>query len=135
MDEMSLLDTSHALCRRYTGYSLSARYESDSERVTVLSPDIGTGFQICFCGYCSRRFWPTYIVARPDPQRDKSHSGLEKATRGMHFSAMELNALIHKLKQQIMLQIWPIKRMYQNEDERPFPVFKFGNELDDKQMR
>ncbi len=46
MDELSLLDTTRALCRVYTGYDSSARYESDSERVTVLSPDIGTGFQI-----------------------------------------------------------------------------------------
>jgi hypothetical protein len=48
----------------------------------------------------------------------------------MNFSVMELSVLIHDLKQQR-----PIRRVIRrepvwNEDERPFPAFKFGNELD-----
>jgi hypothetical protein len=75
------------------------------ERLTVLSTDIGTGFQIF--RRRARRFCSTLKVARLDPHREKSHSGLAKAIRGMNFSAVELNALIHDSKQ----QLWQIRRM------------------------
>jgi hypothetical protein len=41
-----------------------------------------------------------YAAAAVYQRRSKSHSGLEKATRDMNFSAMELYTLIHDLKQQ-----------------------------------
>ncbi len=75
------------------------------KRLEVLLPDIGTGFQIF-----QRRFTEMLAqleVTRLDPQRGKSHSVLEKATRGMNFSAMELSVLIHDLKQQLR----PIRRV------------------------
>jgi hypothetical protein len=42
-----------------------------------------------------------YAAAAFYPRKGKSHSGLEKATRDMNFSAMELYTLIHDLKQQL----------------------------------
>jgi hypothetical protein len=63
-----------------------------------------------FSGEDSRRIRRTKKVARQDPQRGKSHSGLEKATMGMNFSAMELSVLIHALKQQLC----PIRRVNQS---------------------
>jgi hypothetical protein len=63
-----------------------------------------------FYGDDSQRFWPNSKVARLNPQREKGHSGLEKATMGMNFSAMELSVLIHALKQQLR----PIRRVNQS---------------------
>jgi hypothetical protein len=50
---------------------------------------------------------PRPAVTRIGERLDKSHSEHEKATRGMNFSAVELNALIHDLKQ----LLWQMRRM------------------------
>jgi hypothetical protein len=55
------------------------------------------------------------------------HSGLEKATMGMNFRAMELSVLIHALKQQLR----PIRRVNRS-GIRAIPAFEFGNELDEE---
>ncbi len=106
----------------YTVYGYQVR-----ERATVLSPDIGTGFQ--FFGDDSQRFWPKSKVARLNPQRRKWHSDLEKASRGMNFSAMELSVLVHELKQQLRPRANQTHEPVRNEDEGPFPALKYGNEL------
>jgi hypothetical protein len=74
-------------------------------RLTELCLDIETGYQISRRRFAEALF--TYIIARLDPRRGKSYSGLEKANRRMNFSAMEIYGLIHVLKQ----QPWQIRRV------------------------
>jgi hypothetical protein len=74
------------------------------EPVSVLSLDIGTGFQIF-----QRRF--TEIQAHlegcaPIRRGVSRTAAMKKATMGMNFSAMELSILIHDSKQQLR----PIRR-------------------------
>jgi hypothetical protein len=82
-----------------------------------LSLDIGAGFQIF------RRRFTEILGARQDQGRGKSYSGLEKGNRHMNFSAKELYALIHNLKQ----HLWAIRRVDRSgmRTKQHSPAFKF----------
>ncbi len=96
MDQLSLLDPTHALrpvLRMYTLlYSVWLKCQV-RERVTVMSLDIGTGFQFFRRQFTEIQEHLESRALRPaegPAERGKVHSGLEKATIGINFSAMEL---------------------------------------------
>ena len=70
------------------------------------------------------------LGARQDPRRGKSYSGLEKRNRRTNFSAKELYALIHNLKQ----HLWAIRRVDRSAmgTKQDSPALKFESERNDK---